>query len=1231
MAGYGTAVLVLIGLLGVGCQPPERVWVEEDDYRWAELDVRRGQEEGGFIMRPAASTGLDFVNNLSGEQIAENRHRMHGSGVALGDVDGDGWTDMYLARLDGDNVLYRNTGGWKFEDVTTEAGVAAPNRYATGAVFADLEGDGDLDLLVTALGGPNAAFLNDGAGVFEEATHELGLSSSMGSTSMALADVEGDGDLDLYVANYKRVAMRDSLPPPRIMWDRVIQQEDTSYSVHPDFEDHYYIEIRGTKVLRFESAEEDYFYLNDGAGRFTRRPLSSGVFTDQEGRPYDASRPWDWALAARFQDMNGDGAPDLYVCNDFESPDYVLLNNGAGQFRDMGDTALRKTSNASMAVAFADANQDGHTDFFLADMLSMSYARRQMQRSTNVPLPPDIGDIESRPQVMQNTLLVNRGDATFAEVSHLSGLQASEWTWSSEFLDVDLDGFEDVLMTNGHAFDVQNLDAQQVEKEQMRFVRSFEAFRKLILEFPPLNLRNAAFRNQGDLSFEAKEHGWGLGAEADVSHGMAMADFDNDGDLDIAVNRLNKEVGIYENVSKAPRVAVRLNGAAPNTQGIGARIRLLGGATPVQVKEVISGGLYLSGSDPMYTFAAGTSSEMAIEVRWRNGKTRLIENVQPNRIYEIDELETAEPKPELMQASDSTSFAEVAVDASHEEAVFDDFESQPLLPRRLSQAGPAVVWADVDRDGDDDLVMGSGREGMLTYLVNDNGTLTRQTNSTLSEPALSDQAGILVLPDGRRTLVLVAMSNYERREYPSSIRVYAVEARRWRLVDEIPFGNAAIGPMAAADVDGDGDLDLFAGGMVVPGRYPADASSQLFLNEGAGKFTEAAALSEPFNQLGMVRGAAFGDADNDGDQDLALALEWGPITLMLNDGTGNFANATAGWGLDTHTGMWQGVSWGDFNGDGQLDLVASNWGWNTAFGQPERGMPHRLYWGDYDSNGVMEVLEAHDEPSVGGYVPYVGLNLLWYSLPYLRQRIRSFEAFSTMTIDRIISTAAFNPEQFKTAQRLGHAVFLNRGDGFDVRPLPTLAQVSPGFGVGVGDYNGDGNEDFFLAQNFFAERLEVPRSDAGRGLWLQGQGDGSFVLDEGVTTGIEVYGEQRGMAVSDFNEDGRLDIAVSQNGRELKVYANQQAQRSVRISLVGPENNPWGAGSQIRLVYSDGTMGPVRNVSMGSGYWSQHTMTQLLGVNADKEVAAAQVRWPDGSEQEAPVINLDQDVVITFQ
>lgn len=628
-------VILSLGLLlGGGCgSDTEYVpnWHVEETHRWTELAEHRGKTVG-FRRLDSSRTNVGFINTLTEEPVAQNEHLINGSGVALGDVTGNGWPDVYLARLEGPNALYYNRGGFQFEKAPNAGGAPLESEFSTGVVLTDVTGDRRADLIVTTLGGPNYVFKNDGTDGF---TNRQILHSGRGSTTMALADVTGDEALDLYVANYKRRAMKDSLPPEEIGWDEVVQQVGPDeYEIVPRFRDEYEVRLVDSKVVRLELGESDRVYFNDGTGRFTEQDWGD-VFRGGESSSTDA--PPDWGLVARLEDLNGDGVPDLYVCNDFESPDYYYLGQEeSATFLKAPEEALRTTSSSTMAIATTDVQRNGHRDFFLADMLERTYEQQQQQVGVRSPVPREIGNPTERSQEMKNTLQLNRGDGTFVEVSDLAGVAASGWTWASTFVDVDLDGYGDLLATTGHAFNIPHGDVQthvRVKKQQMS---SFEAIRQLIFEYPRLSQRNVAFRNNADGTFEVVENGWGLGEEKDVSHGMATADLDRDGDLDVVVNRLNEPAALYRNGGTAPRVAVRLAGRDANTEGVGATVRVEpdDGTVPAQEKVQIAGGEYVSDSGETLSFAVGASDSVTVEVRWPTGEETVVHGT-PGRLYEV--------------------------------------------------------------------------------------------------------------------------------------------------------------------------------------------------------------------------------------------------------------------------------------------------------------------------------------------------------------------------------------------------------------------------------------------------------------------------------------------------------------------------------------------------------------------------------------------------------------------
>ena len=1065
-----------------------------------------------------------------------------------------------------------------------------------------------------AQGGGVALFVNDGHGVFTERTAAAGLASQAGSMTMTLTDVDGDGHLDLYVANYKTRSAMDVYPPQERAFNRVVREiGHNRFEVVPKFRKDYRVVDRPEYglVSMQQRADPDGFYLNDGTGHFTLVPWTSGRFRDETGKPL-AAVPEYFALSAKFTDVDGDGAPDLYVCDDFEDPDFLWLNDGRGTFRAAPRLALRNTSNSSMAVDFSDVDRDGHVDIFVADMLGRG-PRRKTQIPTHTPLPKLIGQIDDRPQWQRNTLLWNRGDGTFAQLGSYAGIEASDWSWDAQFLDVDLDGYEDLLVTTGHLWDIMDADTW----ERIRTTFTALQWRRELAEFPTLAVPSVAFRNNRDLTFTEVGREWGFGAENAISHGMATADLDGDGALDVVVNRLGTPAAVFRNLASAPRVAVRLRGRAPNSAGAGSKIRVLGGPVPVQEKEVVLGGGYLSGSDPLYSFAAGSAQELTIEVDWRRGDHTVIHGVKPNREYEIEEPSNVLGSPGLRPGS-APWFRDVSAQLGHHhvETPYNDWARQPLLPQALSQLGPGVTWYDVEGDGDEDLLITSGRGGSLAYYRNDGGRFTRVNLHLPTAPY--DETTVVPLPAGNGgTVLLVGQSSYESQtpaEAAAVPSVVEVVPASDAITPIVPGDVSSIGPLAVADVDGDGDVDLFVGGRVLPGAYPKPASSRLFRNE-SGRFVLDDINTRLFQSVGLISAAVCSDVNGDGWPDLILAPEWGSLKLFLND-HGRLRDASTEWGLDRVVGRWNGVTTGDLDGDGRLDIVATSWGRNSSH-HVDPAHPLLLYYGGFTASGRVDMIEAQYDDRVHGIAPLTPLRRLMTTLPWLRPGTRAFTTYANATLQDVLGHGLEGVQRLEAAT-LDHVVFFNRGGKFAAAPLPAEAQFAPAFYVGVADFDGDGHEDVFLAQNFFLTELETPRYDAGRGLLLVGRGDGTLAPVPGQVSGITVYGDQRGAAFADYDGDGRLDLAISQNGAETKLYHNEHARPGVRVRLVGGAANPHAIGALLRIVY-EGSRGPAREVHGGSGYWSEDGAIQVLGVEADKRPVAVWVRWPGGRETQVPL------------
>ncbi len=1216
-------LIVLVGALGRLPCAAGLVWHPEKGFRWAELSMPR-EGRPGFTLLGPDQTGITFTNPLDEHAIATNRVLSLGCGVALGDFDNDGLPDVFFCSLDGHNALYKNLGGMKFKDVTVAAGIDGSNRVCRGAVFADINGDGWLDLLISTTGSGVLCFTNQGNGTFAECSQYAGTLSKYSATTMALADIDGNGTLDLYETDYRSQDSRDLAEFDNFDIFKVNGQ----LTVAPQLRDRFTYADGNVQ----EFGEPDLLYLNDGKGHFTPLSWTNGAFLDESGNPLTGP-PLDWGLTAAFRDLNGDGTPDIYVCNDYWTPDRLWFNDGRGHFRACPPLALRHTSKFSMGVDFADIGRDGQMDFCVTDMLSRDWRVRRHQFMVSGSRPP-VGDIDNRPQIPQSVLFRNRGDGTFEEIAAYAGVTASDWSWQPVFLDVDLDGYEDLIISTGYPHDANDIDANEQARALRRAdklappkpgpdgrpvtrspqeQKNDELYQVNMME-EPLKSPMVAFRNLGNLKFEDVGPDWGFGQPA-FHNGIALADLDNHGGLDVVVNNFGSVASVYHNHGTAPRVAVRLKGLAPNTQGIGAKIKLLDGAVPMQSQEVACGGLYLSGSDPERVFAAGQSGNMIIEVTWRNGRRSVIRDVKPNRIYEIDEAGSVPQETQPAVAAVQPFFKDVSQMLSHRhhQEFYDDYARQPLLPWQLSQDGPGVAWVNLAGDGREELVIGSGRGGNLGVYVPDGkgGLFHAPANSTLPDD-LTGIVGWVPSPNGRA--LVLGRDNYESPGSPPSASVFGYVPAPQK--QDLPATASSTGPLAVADVYGDGKLDLFVGGRVIPGRYPEAADSRIYRNVG-GQLQLDEENSRVLEKAGLVNGAVWSDLDGDGYPELILACEWGPIRVFKNQ-AGHLHEITQQLGLDKYTGWWRGVTTGDIDGDGRLDIIASNWGENSDY-QAGSNQPVRMYYGDFSDRGQLDLIEGVNDPMRGVEVPRRMRDALARAYPPLLGRYPTQKAYCEATLEQVLEFLP-KPARKVEARTLASTVFFNRTNHFEAMAMPYAAQVAPGFAVNAGDFDGDGNEDIFLSQNFFelapnamamAFRVEDAdrRLDAGRGLWLRGMGGGKLEAVPGQKSGILIYGDQRGAALGDFNGDGRVDLAVSQNGAETKLYQNVLGKPGLRVRLAGPPGNPDGVGATMRLVFGS-RLGAAREIHGGSGYWSQDSVVQVMG--CPEAPTQIWIRWPGG-------------------
>jgi len=1166
----------------------------------------------GFVPIPPATTGIAFTNSLSDADAANNRILENGSGIALGDVDGDGLCDLYLCRLGGPNGLYRNLGDWRFSEVPEAGGASCPGQASTGAVLVDVDGDRDLDLLVNGIGAGTRLFLNDASGNFTESTNHR-LSKRYGATSLALADLDGDGDLDLYVTNYRTTTFRDNPPGLRIEARR---QPDGSVVVSP--EDRFIaIGSQGESAEILEKGERDFLYLNRGGGDFAPVSWTQGTFLDEDGKPLSAP-PTDWGLSVLFRDLDGDGWPDLYVCNDFVHwQDRIWLNRKGAGFRAAPRTLFRNQSLSSMSVDVADINRDGLDDIFVAEMLGRDLSRRAWQRPNTMwnSLRPPVEDPRFRPEVSRNTLHLARPGGSFAEIAQFSGVAATDWTWSAVFVDVDLDGWEDLLVATGNNHDVQHAD---VLAENARRGGPSSAARRLqdLSRFPRLETAKLAFRNRHDGTFEETGKSWGF-ADVGIATALALADLDNDGDLDAVASHLNGPVALYRNESTAPRVRVRLRGERGNSQGVGARITVHGGPV-TQSQEIIAGGRYLSGDEASRTFAATAGKPVIVEVRWPGGRITRIPDVEPGSLVEVDESRSIESAPPVAAVPEPRFEAfPVGATPPAQAGTEDDRVRQPLLPKQLSTEGPGVAVIDLDSDGFDDLLVG-GMGGANAWR-NVGGTgLKAWPERDLRGSSGRPIAGLVITspPTGTNPpRAFLAESNWRDGQSTAP----AGSAIDLQGVHPLPASVGSSGALVAADLIGDGHPDLVVAGRTVAGRWPEAAETRIFRGTANG-LEPAGSLPSRDRVTGMVAT----DLDGDGNPELVVASEWGPLRIFRRPG-----NPLSAWdpevtfpdgerpagALSVLTGRWTGLAAADLDGDGRLDLIAGNWGWN--FGEA-RIDPRRdelvLASGEFGLGTGWHSLLISRDPRTQRWLPWRELAAVRPHLPFIAETAPTHVDYGSTDFEGLLGHRTNGVSRF-TARWFATTVFLNRGDHLEARPLPGEAQWSPAFGVSAADFDGDGTIDLYLNQNFFGVDAETSRHDAGLGLLLLGDGRGSFRAQAPAESGIALPGEGRGCAVLDLDRDGRNDLVITQHGGPTQVLHNRTAKPGWAVILTGDTANPLAIGARVQAEF-EGRAGPAMEIHAGTGWWSQDS-TRIV-VTGRVHPTALKVRWPGGLERRYP-------------
>jgi hypothetical protein len=1149
-----------------------------------------------FTIIAPEDSGVRTENKYDDPEIWGRRSREFdlggvGTGVAIGDYDNDGRPDIFVVSKTESCRLFRNLGNWKFADVTEKAGVgdqgAAARIWKQGATFADVNNDGLLDIYVCRFNAPNLLYINQGDGTFKEEAHAYGLDVNDASVMAYFCDYDRDGWLDVF-----------------------IQTNVLDAATHPE-------------------GQRDYLFHNNRDGTFTNVTDRAGV---SPGPTHGNSAVW-W-------DFDDDGWPDLYVANDFAVPDALYHNNHDGTFTDVITRVMPHSPYSSMGSDLGDVNHDGRLGLLVADMAEPGHVedQRAMAESRARMRVPEEGSQEVR-QFPSSALFLNTGTGRCLETAHLAGLDATGWTWAPLWEDLDNDGRADLFVTNGMYREIHNQDL--IARRAM--AGSPLAREQIARNSPVFAEKHLAFRNLGGLRFEDVSSAWGLD-QLGVSFGAAFGDLGGDGAMDLVYSNYQAGVTLLRNDGDTGhRIICSLRGLSTPLQalsaskdtrsnrfGVGAKVTLES-AAGLQVRTLTLGRGFMSSSEPIVHFGLGDDAVIRrLTVSWPSGAVQTFENLSADRRFTITEPSSpptappppaTQPEPQFTETSQAAHLSWTAAEES-----YDEFLDQRLLPAGLNRRGPAIAVGDLDGSGRDGVCIGgTTREARRILLPQGAGIWSPATSPAQVAPSDVDDGPLLLFDatgEGRADLLVTAGGASQPAGAPEyQPRLFLNDGHgHFRPAPDgtLPPLSISAGAACAADFDRDGRLDLFIGGRVSPGLYPAAPQSVLLANRG-GKFVDVTDVVAPMlRHVGMVTAALWSDVDDDGWPDLLLTLEWGEVKYFHNAAGRKFEDWTEKAGFaSAGTGWWRSIATADFNGDGRPDYAVGNVGLNTQY-RADPQHPALLFSGDFAGRGSNEIVEAYYED--GKLYPWRSRSDLGAAIPAVLRRYRLNNDYARATLPEILGTDRLAAATRLAATELRSGVFLSQPDGrYRFEPWPLIAQIAPADGLVAGDFDGDGHADLYVVQNSYAPAAAIGRFDGGLSQLLCGDGRGNFAPVPPSESGLVVPGDAKALAMLDLNDDGWPDFLVSRNGEATLAFQNRgvAGRHSLRVVLQGKAGNPQAVGARVTAEYADGTT-EAGEVSAGSGYYSQSSAALFFGSTDPNPLRRVRVRWPSGATTTSP-------------